>query len=115
MFDGVVVPQPFLLYHDEISLGATATSEVLTCMAESSNPVWRNVRTVEVTSSSSLFQSTSSGPGIQRLSRTDSTISNDDQYNGIWSCVVNGIGFFYMGIYNRRGGKKIHSYYNNNM
>ncbi len=54
MFDGVVVPQPFLLYHDEISLGTTATSGVLTCMAESSNPVWRNVRPAEVTSSSSL-------------------------------------------------------------
>ncbi len=108
MFDGVVVPQPFLLYHDEISIGTTATSGVLTCMTESSNPVWRNVQPVEVTSSSSPFRSTSSGLGIQRLSRTDSSIANDDQYNGIWSCILDGIRL-YIGIYNRRGGKKTHN------
>ncbi len=100
MFDGVVVPQPFLLYHDEISIGTTATSGVLTCMTESSNPVWRNVQSVEVTPSSSPFRSTSSGLGIQRLSRTDSSIANDDQYNGIWSCLLDGIRL-YIGIYNR--------------
>ncbi len=39
MFDGDVVFQPFLLYHDEISIGTNATSGVLTCMAESSTPM----------------------------------------------------------------------------
>ncbi len=64
MFDGVAVTVPLLLYHDEISVGTNATSGVLTCMTESSNSVWRNVRPVEVNSSSSPFQSTPSGPGI---------------------------------------------------
>ncbi len=87
MFDGVAVTVPLLLYHDEISIGTNATSGVLTCMTESSNPVWRNVRPVEVTSSSSPLQSTPSGPGTQRLSRTGASIPNDDQYNGLWSCL----------------------------
>ncbi len=86
--------QPFLLYHDEISVGATATSGVLTCMADSSNPIWRNVAAAELNSSSSPLQSTSSGPGIQRLSRTGASIPNDDQYNGLWSCVLHGVSFF---------------------
>ncbi len=115
LFDGDVVFQPFLLYHDEISVGTTATSGNLTCMAESSTPIWRNVVPAELSSSSSPLrstplQSTPSGPGIQRLSRTGASIPNDDQYNGIWSCVVHGVGFFYMGIYNRGGGKKIYQY-----
>ncbi len=87
MFDGVAVTVPLLLYHDEISIGTNATSGVLTCMTESSNPVWRNVRPVEVNSSSSPLQSTPSGPGTQRLSRTGASIPNEDQYNGLWSCL----------------------------
>ncbi len=43
MFDGVVVAEPFLLYHDEISVGTSATSGKLTCTVESSSPVWRDV------------------------------------------------------------------------
>ncbi len=65
MFDGDVVSQPFLLYHDEISIGTNATSGVLTCMDESSSPIWRNVVPAELNSSSSTLQSTPSGPGIQ--------------------------------------------------
>ena len=109
LFDGVLVHQPFLLYHDEISVGTTATSGVLTCTADSSTPIWRNVVPAELSSSSSPLQSTPSGPGIQRLSRTGASIPNEDQYNGIWSCIQHGVGFFYIGIYNRGGGKKVYT------
>ncbi len=109
MFDGDVVFQPFLLYHDEISIGTNATSGVLTCMAESSSPIWRNVVPAELNSSSSPLQSTPSGPGIQRLSCTGASIPNEDQYNGIWSCILHGVGYYFMGIYNRGGGKKIYT------
>ncbi len=109
MFDGVVVTEPFLLYHDEISVGSTATSGVLTCMAESSTPVWRDVRRTELSSFSSPLKSTPSGPGIQRLSRTGASIPNDDRYNGIWSCKKPAARGF-IGIYNRDGGKNNYIY-----
>ena len=85
MFDGEVVTQPFLLYHDEISVGTNATSGgVLTCITESSTPVWRNVVPAELSSSSSPLRSTPSGPGIQ-LSRTGASIPNDNQHNVVYS------------------------------
>ncbi len=101
MFDGDVITPPFLLYHDDISVGTTATSGVLTCMIESNTPIWRDVQPAELSSSSPL-QSTPSGPGTQRLSRTGASIPNDDQYNGLWSCVLHGVIYIYIGIYNLR-------------
>ncbi len=107
MFDGNVITEPFLLYHDEISIGTTATSGVLTCMVESSTPVWRNAGRTVLNSSSSPLRSTPSGPGIQRLSRTGTSIHNEDQYNGLWSCMQKDPrSYDYLGIYNREGGKK---------
>ncbi len=70
---------------------------------------WRNVVPAELNSSSSPLQSTPSGPGIQSLSRTGASIPNYDQYNGIWSCVVHGVRYIYIGIYNRGGGKKVYT------
>ncbi len=105
MFDGVVVSEPFLLYHDEISVGTSATSGNLTCTIESSSPVWRDVGPTDLTSSSSPYQSTPSGPGI-RLSRTGAPIPNDTQHNGLWSCVQQDQGDYgFIGIYDRDGGK----------
>ena len=105
MFDGVVVSEPFLLYHDEISVGTSATSGNLTCTIEASSPVWRDVRLTDLTSSSSPYQSTPSGPGI-RLSRTGAPIPNDTQHNGLWSCVQQDQGDYgFIGIYDRDGGK----------
>ena len=99
--------EPFLLYHEEISLGDTATSGNLTCIVESSSPVWRDVRPTDLTSSSSPYQSTTSGSGI-RLSRTGAPIPNDTQHNGLWSCIQQDQGEYgFVGIYNRGGGKKV--------
>ena len=67
--------QPFLFYHDEISVGTNATSGVLTCMVESSIPVWRDVSASPVDTSSPL-QSITSGL-MSRLSRTGAIIPND--------------------------------------
>ncbi len=92
--------EPFLLYHDEISIGTNATSGVLTCMVGSSTPVWRNVVPAELSSSSSPLRSTPSGPGI-RLSRTVAFIPNDNQNNGLWSCIQldgGAFGFIYRNI-----------------
>ncbi len=114
MFDGVVVTEPFLLYHDEISLGDTATSGVLTCIIESSSPVWRDVGPTDLTSSSSPYRSTPSGSGIRQLSRTGASIPNDNQHNGLWSCVEqdrSALNFGFIGIYNRGGGKKVATHF----
>ncbi len=111
MFDGVVVSEPFLLYHDEISLNTSATSGNLTCTIDASSPVWRDVGPTDLTSSSSPYQSTPSGSGI-RLSRTDDLIPNDIQHNGLWSCVQQDQGEFgYIGIYDRGGGKKVATHF----
>ncbi len=105
MFDGVVVTEPFLLYHDEISIGTNATSGVLTCMTESSSPRWRDVHPMALGSSSSPLQSTPSGSGLQ-LSRTGDPIPNDSHHNGLWSCRQLDRGAYgFIGIYNRGGGK----------
>ncbi len=86
MFDGRVESEPFLLYHDEISIKTSYTSGNLTCTIEANSPVWRDVGPTDPTSSSSPYQSTPSGSGI-RLSRTDAPIPNDNQHNGLWSCI----------------------------
>ncbi len=64
--------EPFLL-------GAT-----LTYIVGANSPVWRNVRPIDLTSSSTTY--VPSGPGIP-LSRTGAPIPNDIQHNGLWSCV----------------------------
>ncbi len=100
MFNGSVVTVPYLLYHDEISIGATSTSGVLTCKVESSTPVWRDVSAAPV-DTSSLLESTTSGL-MSRLSRTGDQIPNDPKYNGLWSCIqADRTAFVYIGIYNR--------------
>ncbi len=100
MFNGSVVTPPYLLYHDEISVGTTATSGVLTCMVESSTPVWRDVSASLVDASSPL-QSTTSGL-MSRLSRTGDPIPNDIKHNGLWSCIQSDrTAFGYIGICNR--------------
>ncbi len=105
MFDGSVVTEPYLLYHDEISMGATATSGVLTCVVESTTPIWRDVSAIPLDTSSSPLQSTTSGL-MSRLSRTVATIPNDLEYNGLWSCIqADRTAFGYIGIYNRGEGK----------
>ncbi len=104
MFDGVMITVPYLLYHDEISVGTTNTSGNLTCMVGSNTPIWRDVSVAPVYTSSPL-QSETSGL-MSRLSRTGAIIPNDDRYNGVWSCRdrdVNAFGF--IGIYNRGEGK----------
>ncbi len=104
MFNGSVVTVPFLLYHDEISMDATATSGVLTCVVGSSTPVWRDVSSALLDTSSPL-QSTTSGL-MSRLSHTVATIPNDLEYNGLWSCIqADRTAFGYIGIYNRGEGK----------
>ncbi len=111
MFDGVVVSEPFLLYHDEISVGTSATSGNLTCIIEASSPVWRDVDSTDLTSSSSPYQSTPSGSWM-RLSRTDNLIPNDTQHNWLWSCVRQDQGDIgYIGIYKRGGGKKVATHF----
>ncbi len=110
MFNGSVITEPFLLYHDEISLGTTATSGNLTCMVESSIPVWRDVSASPVDTSSSPLQSTTSGL-MSRLSRTGAPIPNDPKYNGLWSCIqADRNAFGYIGIYNRGEGKLTYTF-----
>ena len=109
MFNGSVVTVPYLLYHDEISIGTTATSGVLTCMTESSNPIWRDVSAIPLDTSSSPLQSTTSGL-MSRPSRTGDPIPNDPN-DGVWSCReqnVNAFGF--IGIYNRGEGKPTYTF-----
>ncbi len=109
ILDGVVLTnhEPFLLYHDEISVGTTTTSGVLTCMVGNSTPIWRDVSAAPLNTSSPL-QSMPSGPGILRLSRTGALIPNDDQYNGLWSCIQqDSEAFGYIGIYNRGNNNNI--------
>ncbi len=92
MFNGSVVTPPYLLYHDEISVGTTATSGILTCMVEASTPVWRDVSTSLVDASGLM----------SRLSRTGDPIPNDIMHNGLWSCIQSDrTAFGYVGIYNR--------------
>ena len=92
---------PFLIYHDEISLGNMAPSGILVCRVESSSPVWRDVAAVGITSSTSPYQSTVSG-SEGRLSRNTTSIPNDDTLNGLWSCVQQDLGAFaFIGIYNQ--------------
>ncbi len=111
MFDGVVVAEPFLLYHDDISVGTSATSGDLTCTVESSSPVWRDVVRNKLNPSSSTYQSTSSGSGI-RLSRISTSIPNDTQHNGLWSCIQKDRrAYGFIGIYNRGGGKKVATHF----
>ncbi len=106
MFDGVVITPLYLLYHDEISIGTTATSGNLTCTVGSNISIWHDVRAMELDSSSSPLQSTSSGSVIShRLSRTGDPIPNYP-YNGLWSCIQGDrTAFRYIGIYNRGEGK----------
>ena len=100
MFNGTVVTLPYLLYHDEISIGTTATSGVLTCIVGSNTSVWRDVSASPVNTSSPL-QSTTSGL-MSRLFRTNNPIPNVAQYNGLWSCIqADRKAFGYIGIYNR--------------
>ncbi len=109
MFDGVMITVPYLLYHDEISVGTTNTSGNLTCMVGSSTPVWRDVSSSPVDTSSPL-ESTTSGL-MSRLSRTGAPIPNDPEYNGLWSCVqTDQIAFGYIGIYNRGEGNTFNVY-----
>ncbi len=105
MFDGVVVAEPFLLYHDEISVGTSATSGVLTCRVESSYPVWRDVGPTNLISSSP-YRSTYLTSRIRRLSRTGvAPIPNDTQHNGLWSCIEQDRRIYgFIGIYNRGEG-----------
>ncbi len=92
--------EPFLLYHDEISMSATTTSGNLTCKVESSTPVWRDLSVVQVGTSSPL-QSTSLGLMSSRLSRTGDPIPN-----GMWNCIQSDrTEFGFIGIYNRGEGK----------
>ncbi len=77
MFNGSVVTPPYLLYHEDISIGAATTSGVLTCMVESSTPVWCDVSTSLVDASGLM----------SRLSRTGDPIPNDIKHNGLWSCI----------------------------
>ena len=111
MFNGSVVTLPYLLYHDEISMGATATSGVLTCVVESTTPIWRDVSAIPLDTSSSPLQSTTSGL-MSRLSRTGDPIPNDPEYNGLWSCREHGgqNAFGYIGIYNRGEGKLTYTF-----
>ncbi len=109
MFDGVVVPPPFLLYHDEISIDVTSTSGVLTCTVGNTSAVWRDVSAYPVDTSSPL-QSTTSGLK-SRLSRTGAPIPNDPKYNGMWSCIqADRTVFGYIGIYNRGEGNTFNVY-----
>ncbi len=54
LFNGTVVTQPYLLYHDEISMSATVAPGNLTCIVESGMPVWRDVSASQVDASSPL-------------------------------------------------------------
>ncbi len=102
MFDGVVITPPFLLYHDEISVGTNATSGILTCMVGNNTPIWRDVSTSPLKNTSSPLQSTPSGSGLQRLSRTGASIPNDRQHNGLWSRIQQYRSVFsFIGIYNQ--------------
>ncbi len=105
MLNGTEVTVPFLLYHDEISIGTTTTTTTtsggnLTCTVRNNAAIWRDAFASQVPQGSSPLQSTS---GLtSRLSRTGVPIPNDPQYNGVWSCRdldVNSFGF--IGIYNR--------------
>ncbi len=114
MFNGDEVTPPYLLYHEDISNSATATSGVLTCMVEANIPIWRDVRPQELSSSSSPLQSTTSGL-MSRLSHTGDPIPNDAQYNGLWSCIQGDrTAFRYIGIYNRGEGKLTYTFTFNN-
>ncbi len=104
LFNGTVVTQPYLLYHDEISMSATVASGNFTCVVESGTPVWRDVSAAVVGASSPL-QPTTSGL-MSRLSRT-----GDPVPNGMWNCrdeVVNANG--YVGIYDRGEGKLTYTF-----
>ena len=104
LFNGTVVTEPYLLYHDEISMSATVASGNLTCMVESSMPVWRDVSASQVDASSPL-QSTTSGL-MSRLSRT-----GDPVPNGMWSCIqADRTAFGFIGIYNRGEGKLTYTF-----
>ncbi len=109
MLNGTEVTVPYLLYHDEISVGTTTTSGSLTCTVRNNAAIWRDVSLSRVLQDSSPLQSTS---GLtSRLSRTGAPIPNDAQYNGEWSCRdqdVNAFGF--IGIYNRGGGKLTYTF-----
>ncbi len=109
MLDGTEVTVPYLLYHDEISLGTTTTSGSLTCTVRNNAAIWRDVSTAQVSQGSSPLQSTS---GLtSRLSRTGALIPNDAQYNGEWSCRDEGVNAFgLIGIYNRGGGKLTYTF-----
>ena len=108
MFNGTMLPEPNLLFHDEISVGNTfSTSGVLVCTVQSSTPLWRDVLAVSISSTSSPYQSTTSGSGL-RLYRTGDPIPDDDEYNGLFSCIQENRGAFgFIGLYDRSGGKLI--------
>ena len=107
MFNGTVLPEPNLLFHDEISVGTSSTSGVLTCTIPSVTPLWRSVDVVSISSTTSPYQSTTSGSGL-RLYRTGASIPNENRYNGLFSCIPEDEGQFgFIGIYNRGGGKLI--------
>ncbi len=109
MLNGTVVTVPYLLYHDEISLGTTTTSGSLTCTVRNNAAVWRDVSAAQVPQGSSPLESTS---GLtSRLSRTGDPIPNVERYNGEWSCRDQGVNAFgHIGIYNRGGGKLTYTF-----
>ncbi len=110
-----MINEPFLLFHDEISIGATPRSGVLTCAAGSNISVWRNVAAVVIDSNSSIYQTVFVASDQQRLYRVSGVeIPIDSFYNGLWSCIQEDqTEFFFIGIYHRaaRGneGKNIHT------
>ncbi len=110
MLNGTEVTVPYLLYHDEISIGTTTTSGNLTCTVRNNAAVWRDVYVSQVPQDSSPLV-TETSRLISRLSRTGSPIPNDPKYNGVWSCRdqdVNAYGF--IGIYNRGEGKLTYTF-----
>ena len=111
MFNGTVLPEPNLLFQDEISVGISATSGVLTCTVQSSTPLWRNVHgdSTSISSTTSPYRSTPSSSGLL-LYRTGDPIPNNNEYNGLFHCIQEDRGAFgFIGIYTRGGGKLIYT------
>ncbi len=80
-------------------------------MVEASISIWRDVRPIQLDSSSSPLLSTRISGSMRmnhRLSRTGDPIPNNPEYNGLWSCIQEDRTAFGIILYNRGEGKLTH-------
>ena len=123
-WNGTVITEPILIYHDEILLDSMTVPTVenskdpgdLVCRSGHHEKArWRRSNGATAPDYRQVQSPAGSLPSLSRLSTIEDLTSTDPQYNGLWVCVLRNDtvineqdlidNFVYVGIYSRDDGE----------